>query len=180
MVVAFAALAVMWLVIAVAVAVIAAQRFRLAQQVLDAAQANARLLELMPARPLVVRPGQQVEADEKLVRELGLKASPKTLGELAGNDSGIVPDDLEALVAEVEAAQASAGRFSRKVRVHRSARVFNVLGGPAGGDEPPGTLLLWFVDTSAGEEERARLALRLRQTEGALSSLTHLIEAAPF
>ena len=45
---------------------------------------------------------------------------------------------------------------------------------------PPGTLLLWFFDTSAGEEERARLALRLRQTEGALNSLTHLIEAAPF
>ena len=46
--------------------------------------------------------------------------------------------------------------------------------------EPPGTLLLWFFDTSAGEEERAKLALRLRQTESALNSLTHLIEAAPF
>jgi signal transduction histidine kinase len=33
---------------------------------------------------------------------------------------------------------------------------------------------------SAGEEERTKLALRLRQTEGALNSLTHLIEAAPF
>jgi signal transduction histidine kinase len=40
--------------------------------------------------------------------------------------------------------------------------------------------LLWFFDTSAGEEERSRLALRLRQTEAALNSLTHLIEAAPF
>jgi hypothetical protein len=41
-------------------------------------------------------------------------------------------------------------------------------------------LLLWFVDTSAGEEERAKLALRLRQLEGAFGSLTQLIEAAPF
>jgi signal transduction histidine kinase len=41
-------------------------------------------------------------------------------------------------------------------------------------------LLLWFFDNSAGEEERAKLALRLRQTESALNSLTHLIEAAPF
>ncbi len=58
--------------------------------------------------------------------------------------------------------------------------MFEVRGGPAPPPEPPGTLLLWFFDTSAGEEERAKLALRLRQTEGALDSLTHLIEAAPF
>jgi signal transduction histidine kinase len=41
-------------------------------------------------------------------------------------------------------------------------------------------MMLWFVDASAGEDERAKLALRLHQTEGALDSLTHLIEAAPF
>jgi signal transduction histidine kinase len=74
----------------------------------------------------------------------------------------------------------SAGRVSRRVRAHGSPRVFDVRGGPAPAPEPPGTLLLWFFDTSSSEEERARLALRLRQTEGALNSLTHLIEAAPF
>jgi signal transduction histidine kinase len=41
-------------------------------------------------------------------------------------------------------------------------------------------MLLWFVDASAGEEERGALALRLRQAETALNSLTQLIEAAPF
>jgi len=41
-------------------------------------------------------------------------------------------------------------------------------------------MLLWFFDASAGEEERAKLSLRLKQTEAALGSLTHLIEAAPF
>jgi signal transduction histidine kinase len=41
-------------------------------------------------------------------------------------------------------------------------------------------MLLWFFDTSASEEERAKITLRLRQTEGALNSLTQLIEAAPF
>ena len=55
----------------------------------------------------------------------------------------------------------------------------DVSGGPAPG-EAPGSLLLWFVDTSAGEEERAKLWLSLRQTEGALNSLTQVIEAAPF
>ena len=58
--------------------------------------------------------------------------------------------------------------------------MFEVSGGPAPAPEQAGTLLLWFFDTSSGEEERAKLALRLRQTEGALNSLTHLIEAAPF
>jgi signal transduction histidine kinase len=180
MVGAIVALAVAWLVIAAAIAFIASRRLRVAQQVIDAAQANARLLELMPARPMVVRPGQRIEVDPQLLRELGLKETPNTLAGLTGNDSGIAPDDLEALAAEIAAAQASAGRLSRKVRALGSARVFDVRGGPASGDEPPGTLLLWFVDTSAGEEDRARLALRLSQTESALGSLTHLIEAAPF
>ncbi|MFL6726200.1 MAG: ATP-binding protein [Sphingomicrobium sp.] len=177
---AIAGVAILWLGIAAAIALVSARRLRLAQQVLDAARANARLLELMPARPLVVRADHSVEADAQLMRELGLTGNPQTIAELVGNDSGIAPTDLEALASEIESARASATRFSRKVRVHGSARVFDVRGGPAPSDEPPGTLLLWFVDASAGEEERANLALRLRQTEAALGSLTHLIEAAPF
>jgi len=39
---------------------------------------------------------------------------------------------------------------------------------------------LWFLDVSSAEEERAKLALRLRQTEAAINSLTQVIEAAPF
>ena len=107
---AIAALALLWLVIAVAIAVAAAQRFRLAQQVLDTAQANARLIELMPARPLVVRQGKRVEVDEQLLRDLGIEGRPATLDELAGNGSGIDRADLDALVADIEAAQASASR----------------------------------------------------------------------
>ena len=174
------ALGLLWLAIAAAISIAAARRFRLAEQVLGAARSNATLLDLTPARPLVVRADERVEADPQLVRDLGLNSQPGRLAELVGNDSGIAPDDLEALKEDVEAARASAGRVSRKVRAYGSGRVFEVRGGPAPAPEPPGTLLLWFFDTSAGEEERAKLALRLRQTEGALNSLTHLIEAAPF
>ena len=138
---AIAALALLWLGIAAAIAVIAARRFRLAQQILNAAQANARLLELTPARPLVVRPGKRVEVDEQLTRDLGLESRPGTLDELAANGSGIDREDLNALAAEIEAAQASAGRVSRTVRGNGSARVFDVRGGPAPAGEPPGTLL---------------------------------------
>lgn len=175
-----AALAALWILVAVALSLKAAHRFRLAEQVLGAARANATLLEISPARPLVVRGDGRVEIDPQLLRELGLKSQPKTLAELNGNDSGILPDDLAALMAEIESARASASRVAAKLRVGGSARVFEVRGGPAPMPEPPGTLLLWFFDMSVGEEERSKLALRLRQTEAALNSLTHLIEAAPF
>ncbi len=173
-------LAVLWLAMAVVMTLMAARRFRLAEQVLDAARANAALLELTPARPLVVRPDQRIEADAQLVRDLGLHGTPSRLSDLTGNDSGIAAEDLQALAEDVEAARVSAARISRKVRANGSGRVFEVRGGPAPSSSPAGTLLLWFFDTSAGEEERSRLALRLRQTEAALNSLTHLIEAAPF
>ena len=175
-----AALAALWIAIATAVSLIAARRLRLAERVLGAARGNATLLEISPARPLVVRAGGQVEIDTRLQRELGLKSPPRTLAELHGNDSGIFREDLAALTSEIDAARASAGRVAAKVRVAGSSRVFEVRGGPAPAVEPPGTLLLWFFDLSSQEEERAKLALRLRQTEAALDSLTHLIEAAPF
>src|SRR5438552_3205505 len=179
-VLAVIALALLWLGIAAAIAFVAARRFALAEQVLGAARSNATLLELTPARPLVVRADGHIEADARLVRELGLETHPNRFAELSGNDSGIAPDDLEALTGEVEAARVSAGRIARKVRAKASGRVFEVRGSPAPAPETAGTMLLWFFDTSAGEEERSKLALRLRQTEGALNSLTHLIEAAPF
>jgi signal transduction histidine kinase len=175
-----AALAALWIGIALGLSLAAARRLRLAERVLGAARANATLLEISPARPLLVRADGEVEADPRLQRELGLKTSPTQLAELHGDDSGILPDDLAALTNEIDAAKASAARIAAKVRVAGSSRVFEVRGGPAPAPEPAGTLLLWFFDMSMGEEERAKLALRLRQTEAALDSLTHLIEAAPF
>ena len=179
-IIAVAGLTILWLGLAATIAVVASRRFQLAELVLDAAKANARLLKLMPARPLLVHADQRIEIDDQLLRDLGLGHRPRTLAELVGNDSGIAADDLEALRQDIEAARASAGRLSRKVHVFGSARVFDVRGGPAPEVQAHGAVLLWFIDTSTGEEERAKLALRLHQTEGALNSLTHLIEAAPF
>src|SRR5438270_7579509 len=104
---AVAALALLWLGLAAAISIVAARRYRLAQQVLDAARANARLLEVMPARPLAVWPDGRIEADERLVRELGLETAPQTLGDL-GNGQGIVGEDLATLGASIDTARASA------------------------------------------------------------------------
>ena len=175
-----AALAALWIGIAAALSLVAARRFRLAERVLRAARANAILLELAPARPLLVRSDGRIEVDPHLQRALGLEHRPRSLAELHGSDRGLVAEDLAQLTVEIERARATASRLSAKVRVASSFRVFEVRGGPAPSPEPAGTLLLWFFDTSAGEEERTKAALRLRQTETALKSLTHLIEAAPF
>jgi signal transduction histidine kinase len=173
------ALGLLWLIVAAAISIFAARRFRLAEDVLGAARSGAALLNANPARPLLVRADGRVEIDAQLVRDLGLPSDPRHFADLAGNDHGIAADDFAVLEEDIQAARVSAGRISRKLHSSGSARVFEVRGGPAP-DEPPGTLLLWFFDTSASEEDRSRLAHRLRQTEGALDSLTHLIEAAPF
>jgi PAS domain-containing protein len=175
-----AALAILWLGIAAALAIAAARRLRLAQGVLEAARANARLLAISPARPVLVHHDGRVEMDGHLARELGLAVPPKTIADLHGKEAGLDADDLASLSTQMEAARASASRIAAKVRLVGSPRVFEIRGGAAPAPEPAGTLLLWFFDTSAGEEERAKLSLRLRQTEAALNSLTYLIEAAPF
>ena len=174
---AIGALALLWLGLAVAIAIAAARRFGVAQRILATARANARLLEAAPARPLVVFADGRIEADERLVRELGLGAPRGKLDDLK---QGIVAEDFEKLRETVHAARASAAAVSCRVRTGGSGRTFEVRGGPAPPGEVPGTLLLWFVDVSAAEEEQARLALRLRQTESAVNSLTQVIEAAPF
>src|SRR4051812_39752772 len=128
--IAISALALLWLVIAAAVAFIAARRFRLAETVLAAARANAALLEATPARPLIVRPGQRIEVDAHLLRELGLRSAVR-LDDLATSDGGIAEEDLDVLAGEVENARTSAGRVALKVRARDSGRVFEVRGGPA-------------------------------------------------
>ena len=105
---AIAALALLWVAISAAIAVIAARRFRLAQQVIAAAQANARLIEIMPCRPLLVRADRSIEIDEPLRRDLGINRGVSGLSELAGQDSGLLPEDLTALERDIATAQASA------------------------------------------------------------------------
>ncbi|WP_294072523.1 PAS domain-containing sensor histidine kinase [Sphingomonas sp.] len=169
-----------WILVAAALSFLAARRFRIAETVLASAKSTAALLDAAPARPLLVRPDGSLDIDPRLARELGLASMPARLEDLVVDGAGLASGDFEQLRAVIESARLSAGRLFLKVRAGGSGRSFEVRGGPAPADEPPGTLLLWFLDTSAGEEERAGLTLRLRQTEAALDSLAHLIEAAPF
>lgn len=146
------AIALLWVAIFAALSFIAERRFRLAQTILDIARGNATLLEISPARPMIIRNDWRIEADAQLIRDLGLGGSPRMFADLEGKDSGLAGEDLASLRAQIEVASASASTVSAKVRVQESSRIFDVRGGPAPAPEPAGTLLLWFFDMSAGEE----------------------------
>ena len=174
------ALAALWVAIGAGLAWFAAQRVRQAATVLSTARSLQSLLELSPARPLIVRPGGKVEADSRLLREIGLRSDPQTTAELAGDGGGLLPEDAQALAELIAGAAVSGSEVQCQVRLVDSPRVFEVRGGPAPAPEPAGTLILWFSDTSVSEDERLKVVQRLKQTEAALDALTHLIEAAPF
>ncbi|HET9458648.1 MAG TPA: PAS-domain containing protein [Sphingomicrobium sp.] len=175
-----AALAALWILVGVVVSVIAARRLGEARTVISAARSLKDLLELSPARPLVVRPDGTVEADSRLLRELGIEKAPKALTGLAGQDQGLAAEDVERLVETVREAALTGERVQLQARVSGSGRVLDIRGAPAPAPEPAGTMVLWFFDASIAESERQRLSQRLSQTEAALDALTRLIEAAPF
>ena len=170
----------LWLAISGALLVLALRRMRDANAVIAAASSMAALLEVAPARPLLVRSDGSIEADDRLLRELGISGKPRMLADLFGSEHGLLDEDLDSLRNAIEGATLSGATIVQQVRTAGSNRVFEVRGAPAPATEPAGTLLLWLSDTSGAEAERAKLALRIRQTEAALDSLTHLIEAAPF
>ena len=174
------AIAAVWLLAASGLGFLAVRRIRQSERILRAASSLAALLDVAPARPMVVRSSGEIELDERLRRELGLEQLPRAWGDLCASDSGLDAQDGIALREAIEAAALTGGSVETTVRAAASARVFEVRGAPAPPPEPAGTMLLWFSDTSAAEADRSKLALRLRQTEAALDSLTHLIEAAPF
>jgi hypothetical protein len=170
-------LAVLWILVALALSLVAARRLREANAVLASARSTAALLELAPARPLMVRRDGTIDADDRIVRELGLASPPKQLGDLAGEKVGLVPEDVDALISDIEEAFVAASPIARQVRASGSGRVLEVRGTIAPDSEGQ-AMLLWLADTSTAEAERGKLSTRLGQTEAALDALTHLIEAA--
>ena len=177
---AIVVVAVLWLAIAAALAILAARRIRRAQGVIGAARRLRALLEAAPARPLIVRPDGSIEIDPILQRDLGLAETPARLDELGGEGQGLRARRPRGAQGRPQGAALGAKPLRRMVRLAASDRVVEVRGAPAPPPEPPGTMLLWFFDISDAEAERAKLSRRLGQTESALDALTQLIEAAPF
>lgn len=175
-----AGLAALWVLLGVALSLVAGKRLRQAGTLVSVSRTLRDLLELSPARPVVVRPDGKIEADSRLLRELGISRSPNRLTDLAGEEEGLNPQDVDRLTEAVREAALTGERVQLQARVSGSGRVLDIRGAPAPAPEPAGTLVLWFFDASIAESERQKLSQRLAQTEAALDALTRLIEAAPF
>jgi signal transduction histidine kinase len=173
-------LAALWVIIAAALAILAARRIRRAQAVLGAARTMRSLLDAAPARALLVHPDGKVEADAQLVRDLGLPKVPQKLADLGGQGFGIDPGDLGSLASALDDVRLGAASLRRQIRLAGRDRVVELRASLAPPPARPGTVLVWLFDISDADAERATLARRLNQTEGALDALTHLIESAPF
>lgn len=174
------ALAAIWLPVAALLSLLAARRMARARTVLESARSLAGLLAAAPVRPLLVTGSGRVEVDEQLLRELGLDHAPTRLEQLAGDGTGLDPDDLATLTDELKAARLTGGLVNRAVRLAGSDRVLEVRGGPAPEPSEAGSILLWLSDTSNAERDKAQLTEQLEDTGAALNALMHLIEAAPF
>ncbi|UZK67152.1 sensor histidine kinase [Sphingomonas sp. M1-B02] len=149
----------------------------------DLADGNARLTALVggsPAQAMVVRADGRIELSRRLGDWLGLDALPRELSELSGAENGLIPEDAEALAAQVTAAQKAGQPFSLSVRARGSERALLVIGERAPEDvHAPGGVVLWFLDATEAQDEINRLQRESTRLRAAFDALTSLIEAAP-
>lgn len=172
--------AALWVVIAAALAIMAAKRIRRAQAVLGATRTMRSLLDAAPAKAMIIHADGTLDADEKLVQELGLSGVPRRIEDLGGNDGGFDPADLSSLIEALADVRLGGAPLRRQLRLVGSERVLELRAALAPQPAKPGSVLAWLFDISDADLERGALTKRLQQTEGALDALTHLIQNAPF
>ncbi len=173
-------LAALWVVFAAALAILAARRIRRAQSVLGAARTMRSLLDAAPARAMIIHADGTVDADARLVQELGLSKIPQRIEAMTGNGEGFEPDDLSSLIESLADVRLGAAPLRRQLRLAGGERVLELRAALAPQPAKPGAVLAWLFDISDADVERGALTRRLQQTEGALDALTHLIQNAPF
>ena len=173
-------IAALWVAFAAALAILAARRIRRAQSVLGASRTMRSLLDAAPARAMLINADGSVDADARLVQELGLPGTPRRLEDLGGSDSGLDRDDLSSLIEALGDVRLGGAALRRQLRLAGGERVLELRAALAPPPAKPGSVLAWLFDISDADTERSVLARRLQQTEGALDALTHLIQNAPF
>jgi signal transduction histidine kinase len=173
-------IAALWVVFAAALAMLAAKRIRRAQSLLGATRTMRSLLDAAPARAMIIHADGTVDADARLVQELGLSGIPRRIEELTGAESGFEPDDLSSLIEALADVRLGGAPLRRQLRLAGGERVLELRAALAPQPAKPGSVLAWLFDISDADVERGELTKRLQQTEGALDALTHLIQNAPF
>ena len=164
-----------WLMIA------AANKARGADKARLAARRMARMIDEAPAIPLLVRADGRIEGSDRLARWFGLDTLPAYLSELAPEDgSGLAPDQIAQLEAEVRRTQKTAAPFRMELSPPGSQRSLALRGALADQQvSPGGAALVWVFDFSESEGELSRLREEAARAKGDFGALVGLIEAAP-
>lgn len=139
-----------------------------------------RLLETSPALPLLVRSDGKLEASQRLMHWLGFDHLPAHISELYEESRGMIRQDLDALMQDVNLAQKTGSSFVRAIKVRGSDKALLIRGGLA--DQkiaPNGSALLWIFDATDSEGEIAKLRDENEAARAAFDALSALIEAAP-
>jgi signal transduction histidine kinase/PAS domain-containing protein len=147
------------------------------------AETNAQLAALVsgsPAQAMLVRADGRIELPRRLGDWLGFRELPRELAELSGKNTGMLPEDADALGVHVSAAQKAGKPFSLSVRARGSERALLVIGERAPqAVNAPGGVVLWFLDATESQDEINRLQREATRLRAAFDALTALIEAAP-
>jgi hypothetical protein len=106
----------LWLAIAAALLAVAVRRMRDARRLVVSAQSLASLLEVAPARPLLVLPDGSLDIDGRLSRELGFLDLPRSWTDLAGDEVGLLRDHVDMLREAVEGAALSGSTVQLQVK----------------------------------------------------------------
>ncbi|MEJ6593603.1 ATP-binding protein [Parasphingorhabdus sp.] len=139
-----------------------------------------RLLETSPALPLLVRSDGKLEASQRLMHWLGFDHLPAHVSELHEESRGMIQQDLEALMQDVNLAQKTGSSFVRAIKVRGSDKALLIRGGLA--DQkiaPNGSALLWVFDATDSEGKIAKLRDENEVARAAFDALSTLIQAAP-
>lgn len=174
---AVAALAALWLVIAGWATVIGLRRAARAAIAEATCERYAELVGAAPAAAFVVEPDGRVDAGERLADWLSLQRTPRSLDEFSGPDGGLDQADAGELVRAVAATQRGGKPFALTFNVRGSSRVLMARGRPGG---RAGRVVVWLFDATESQEEIVRLRDSGARLGRALESLSALIEAAPF
>ncbi|MFT5537459.1 ATP-binding protein [Parasphingorhabdus sp.] len=151
-----------------------------AETVLRQSGRLGRLLETSPALPLLVRSDGKLEASQRLMHWLGFDHLPAHISELHEPSRGMVREDLDALMQDVNLAQKTGSSFVRAIKVGGSDKALLIRGGLA--DQkiaPNGSALLWVFDATDSEGQIAKLRDENEAARAAFDALSALIEAAP-
>ncbi len=177
----FGLLMALWTAAAVIIIWVGLSQRRKARMELRNTARLTRLLETSTALPLVVRGDGKIEASARLVRSLGVEKVPNMLDGLGPRGGGIIAEDFDALKEHITMCQRNAQRFRLVIRLKNSERRLMIVGNIADSQiYPNGAALLWVSDLTEtiSEWEEARNAAQ--EARHAFTSLSSLIEEAPF